>query len=252
MALLEVRDLTKYFGGLAAVNNLDLDVNQGEILGLIGPNGAGKTTFFNLISGFQRLNRGKVLFNGRVINGLKPSKIAALGLVRTFQADTLFQSKTVLDNLLVAQHLQQKAGFVSLLANSSTAQKDKGKSLKRAMDILESWGLVEVKDKLAESLPHGLQRALGMAIALSTDPQLIMLDEPVTGMTPVEKEAMMNHIKNIREQGTTILLVEHDMRSVMNSCDRIVVISFGKKIAEGLPEEIKKNEDVIESYLGSE
>jgi branched-chain amino acid transport system ATP-binding protein len=252
MTLLEVRGLTKYFGGLAAVSELDFDVNQGEILGLIGPNGAGKTTVFNLISGFYRPNKGRVIFKGRDITGLKPNKIAALGLVRTFQLTTLLHDKTVLQNIAMGLHLDHGLSPFGSVFNIRAAQREGTRIQQRAMEILERMELAEVKDELASNLPYGLQRTLGVAIALAAEPKLILLDEPVTGMTPVETEAMMGRIKSIREQGITVLLVEHDMRAVMNTCDRITVLNFGRKIAEGTPKQIRESKDVIESYLGTE
>jgi len=252
MVLLEVRGLTKYFGGLAAVSNLDFDVNQGQILGLIGPNGAGKTTVFNLISGFYRPNKGRVIFKGRDITGLKPNKIAALGLVRTFQTTTLFHDQTVSQNIAMALHLDQRLSSFGSVFNIRSAQREGERIQQGAMEILERMELAEMKDELAGSLPHGFQRALGVAIALAANPELILLDEPVTGMTAVETTTMMSRIQRIRDQGITVLLVEHDMRAVMDTCDRIVVLNFGRKITEGVPEGIKENKDVIESYLGSE
>lgn len=252
MALLEVRGLTKYFGGLGAVIDLDFDVNQGEVLGLIGPNGAGKTTVFNLISGFYHPSKGKVIFRGYDITSLKPSRIAALGLVRTFQTTTLFYDQTVLQNIVMALFLDQRLSSFGSVFNIRSAQREEERIQQRAIEILERMGLAEVKDKLAGSLPHGFQRALGVAIALAADPELMLLDEPVTGMTAVETTTMMSWIQRIRDQGITVLLVEHDMRAVMDTCDRIVVLNFGRKIAEGTPEETKENKDVIESYLGAE
>ena len=252
MALLEVRGLTKYFGGLAAVSELDFDVNQGEILGLVGPNGAGKTTVFNLISGFYRPNKGKVIFKGRNITGLKPNKIAALGLVRTFQATMLFQWQTVSQNIETGFHLDQGISSFSSVFNIRSARREKERIQQCTMDVLERMKLGEVKDELAASLPYGLQRALGVAIALAANPELLLLDEPVTGMTAGETVTMMSYIQRMRDQGVTVLLVEHNMRAVMNTCDKIVVLNFGRKIAEGVSEEIKENKNVIESYLGTE
>jgi branched-chain amino acid transport system ATP-binding protein len=252
MALLEVIGLTKYFGGLAAVNELDFDVNQGEILGLIGPNGAGKTTAFNLISGFTPPNRGKVIFKGQDIINLKPSKIAALGLVRTFQATTLLHDQTVLENIVIALHLSHRLNPFSTVFRVYAARKEKERLEQRAMELMESMELTEVRAELAGSLPHGVQRALGVTIAMAANPALLLLDEPVTGMTAVETEALMGRIKRVRDQGITVLLVEHDMRAVMGTCDRLVVLNFGKKIAEGTPAEIKENKEVVESYLGVE
>jgi branched-chain amino acid transport system ATP-binding protein len=252
MALLEVTGLTKYFGGLAAVNELDFDVNQGEILGLIGPNGAGKTTAFNLISGFISSNRGKVMFKEHDITRLKPNKIAALGLVRTFQATTLLHDQTVLENILIALHLNNRLNPFSTVFRIRAANKERERLKQRAFELMESMELTEVRDELAGSLPHGVQRALGVTIAMASDPSLLLLDEPVTGMTAVETEALMGRVKRVRDQGITILLVEHDMRAVMGTCDRLIVLNFGKKIAEGTPAEIKENKEVVESYLGVE
>jgi len=252
MALLEVRGLTKYFGGLAAVSELDFDVNQGEILGLIGSNGAGKTTAFNLISGFYRPNKGKIIFKGHSITGLRPYKIAALGVVRTFQQTALLNDQTVSQNIAMGLHLDQKTGFFASLFNTHSARRERERIQQRTTEILEFMGLAEVKDELATNLPHGFQRLLGVSMALATNPELILLDEPVTGMNAEETMTMMSLVRDIRQQGVTVLLVEHDMSAVMNTCDRIVVLSFGRKIADDVPERIRENNEVIESYLGSE
>lgn len=252
MALLEVRGLTKYFGGLAAVNELDFDVNKKEILGIIGPNGAGKTTAFNLITGFYRPTSGKIIFNGYDITGHKPNEIAGRGLVRTFQATLLFKSKTVLENVMLAHHLQQRTSFLGRLFDTPSAQREREKSRQQSMEILKFMGLARVKDELPSNLPHGLQRLLGVSIALPAKPQLILLDEPVTGMNAEETMTMMGRLQEIRKKGITIVLVEHHMKAVMAICDRIVVLNFGKKIAEDVPEKIRVNKDVIEAYLGSE
>jgi len=252
MALLEVRGLTKYFGGLAAVSELDFDVNQGEILGLIGSNGAGKTTAFNLISGFYRPNKGKIIFKGRSITGLRPDKIAALGVVRTFQQTALLNDQTVSQNIAMGLHLDQKTGFFASLFNTHSARRERERIQQRTTEILEFMGLAEVKDELATNLPHGFQRLLGVSMAIATNPELILLDEPVTGMNAEETMTMMSLVRDIRQQGVTVLLVEHDMSAVMNTCDRIVVLSFGRKIADDVPERIRENNEVIESYLGSE
>jgi branched-chain amino acid transport system ATP-binding protein len=252
MALLEVRGLTKYFGGLAAVSQLDFDVNKGEILGIIGPNGAGKTTVFNLITGFHRPTSGKLIFKGYDITRLKPNHIAQRGLVRTYQASTLFKSKNVLENIMMGHHLQQRAGFFSLLFNTHSARREEGRIKQQSIEISKFLGLDHVKDELPTNLPHGLQRILGVAIVLSTNPELMLLDEPVTGMNVQETMIMMDRVQQIRDRGVTIVLVEHDMKAVMSVCDRVVVLNFGRKIAEGVPEKVRENKDVIEAYLGSE
>jgi branched-chain amino acid transport system ATP-binding protein len=255
MALLEVSGLSKYFGGLAAINDLDLDVEEGEIRGVIGPNGAGKTTLFNVISGVYRPTRGSIHYQGREISGLKASEIAERGVVRTFQRTALFHDFTVLGNVSVARHLHAKEGFLGTLLGTSrfsVAKRTNDGNEKKAHEIVEFMGLADLKEELAWNLPHGHQRALGVAIALAAEPKLLMLDEPVTGMNPTETQHMTDLIRKLRDEwGITILLVEHDMKVVMGLCDKLTVLNFGEKLAEGLPDEIKDNEGVIEAYLGA-
>lgn len=251
MALLEIRGLTKRFGGLTAVDGLDFEVMQGEILGLIGPNGAGKTTLFNLISGVLKPTQGKIFFKGKDITGLKTYQRAARGVVRTFQSDNLFPDMTVLENLLLAHHLYSKTGFWGALFNSSVSRRDRQDVRQKSMSILEYCGLGALKDELAKNLSHGHQRVLGVALALAATHELMLLDEPLTGMNPGEVTAMLTLIQDIRKNGRTLVLVEHNMRAIMSLCDRIVAINFGKKMAEGLPIEIQNNQDVIEAYLGA-
>jgi branched-chain amino acid transport system ATP-binding protein len=234
MELLHVQGLTKYFGGMAAVIDLDFTVLKGEIMGLIGPNGAGKTTVFNLVTGFCPAKRGKITFKGQDITGFRPNRIAKLGLVRTFQSAGLFDSQTVFENVLLGYYSQNRGKQAHDLA----------------LEILNIVGLVEVKNELVANLPHGHRRVLGMAIALSADPELLLLDEPLTGMNSEETTNMINLIDRIRCQGISIMLVEHDMKAVMSICKRIMVLNFGRKLAEGTAEEIQANEEVIRSYLG--
>jgi branched-chain amino acid transport system ATP-binding protein len=250
--LLEVKGLSKYFGGLAAVNNLDFQISPGEIIGLIGPNGAGKTTVFNLVSGVLKPTAGKVFFGGEDITHLKPNEIARRGLVRTFQASVLFKDFTVIDNVIMGRHLHAGISFFQDVFNTALTQQRRNQILEKSLEIIHFTGLESYQNELAKNLPHGHQRALGIAVALATDPKFLMLDEPTTGMNVEEKEAIMSSVGRIRERGITILVVEHDMKVVMGLCERIGVLNFGVKIAEGSPDEIRTNPDVIQAYLGAE
>jgi branched-chain amino acid transport system ATP-binding protein len=250
--MLEAIKLTKYFGGLAAVNELNLTVNQNEILGLIGPNGAGKTTFFNVVSGFFPPTSGRVLFEGRDISQLEAHDIAHRGISRTFQASTLFMKLSVLENVFTGYHMSYRTGFLKRVLHTPLARKEEKGFKQKALETLEFMGMALLKDELAANLPHGFQRTLGIAMALATHPRLLLLDEPATGMNLNEKKAVIDLIRRIRDMGITIILVEHDMKVVMDLCDRIIVLNFGQKIAEGLPEEIKSNREVVEAYLGKE
>ena len=251
MALLEVRSLSKNFGGLAAVSDFDLDVEEGEIRGIIGPNGAGKTTLFNVISGIFRPSGGTINFEGKSIAGKRPSAIAAMGAVRTFQRTALFEEFDTMGNVSIARHLHARETIFGAIIG--TARKMERANEKRAEEIIEFIGLGEVKHELAINLSHGHQRALNVAMALAAEPRLLMLDEPVAGMNPSETATMTDIIRSLRKDwGITVILVEHDMRTVMDVCEKITVINFGRKLAEGTPDEIVSNNDVIEAYLGSE
>ena len=253
MALLETKKLRKNFGGLVAIQGLDVAVNQGEILGLIGPNGSGKTTFFNLISGIFKPTRGTIIFKGKDITGLPSNRIAKMGMGRTFQSTTLFKDETVLTNVEVGHHLLSKAGIGWDFFSTAHARRDKEDILKKSMELLEFMGLAAMQDELAKNLPHGHQRVLGVCIGLAIQPELLVLDEPVTGMNPEETSSMMKLLRKIRDdRGITIILVEHDMSAVMGLSDRMVVLNYGRKIAEGPPKEIRDNRAVIEAYLGTE
>ena len=248
-AILEIEGLTRRFGGLTAVDNLSFSVAAGEIHGLIGPNGAGKTTTFNVISGFYAPTSGQIRFDGQEIGGLAPDDIAALGLVRTFQQTTLFKELSVLDNLLIGAHLRISPGLFSAILGQRQAPEEQAREA--AHEQLAFFGLVDRQDELASTLPHGLQRALGMAVALMAEPRFLLLDEPFTGMNTEETRDIMGLIRRVRDRGITLLLVEHDMQAVMGLCDRITVLNFGRLLAEGMPNEIRTDPAVIEAYLGA-
>jgi branched-chain amino acid transport system ATP-binding protein len=250
--MLEVKKLNKSFGGLSAITDLDLVIFDSEILGVIGPNGAGKTTLFNVISGFHTPTGGNVIFNGCDITGLKAHQVAQIGISRTFQASNLFMSLSVLDNVFTCHHMSYKTTTWERFFHTPSAREEAKKLRQNTLDILEFMGLDPLKNEVAGQLTHGQQKTLGICMALATNPKLLLLDEPVTGMNPAEIQLMVNLISRIRSRGITIAVVEHNMQAVMNLCDRIVVLNHGEKIAEGSHEEIIENREVIEAYLGEE
>jgi branched-chain amino acid transport system ATP-binding protein len=252
MPLLEIKGVSMHFGGLAALERVSFQVSKGEIVGLIGPNGAGKTTMFNVISGIYRPTIGKIMYHGKNIAGCKFHKVSSMRLVRTFQLSSLYNEMTVLENVAVAHHLKSKTGFWGALFDTRSARRDRRDIEQSAIELLEFVRLAHFKYELAKNLPHGPQRALGVAIALAASPELLLLDEPLTGMHQEERLAMTDIIKALRDnRGITLMIVEHNIRAVMSICDRIVVLNFGNKIAEGLPAEICQNKNVVDAYLGS-
>jgi ABC-type branched-subunit amino acid transport system ATPase component len=250
-AILSVQGLCRFFGGLAAVIDLDFEVQTGEILSLIGPNGAGKTTLFNLITGALLPSRGKVRFSQKDITGLRPHETAGLGIARTFQTTTLFPEESVLDNLMIGYRCRTRMGIWDALFQTGRSREDERRSRRKAEEVLAFIGLADRAAEMAKNIPQESQKRLAVGLALATEPKLLLLDEPMGGLTEEENVGMMHLVQKIRSQGISILLIEHKMKIVMKISDRIVVLNYGRKIAQGPPEAVSRNGEVIEAYLGA-
>ncbi|BDH62592.1 ABC transporter ATP-binding protein [Lysinibacillus sp. PLM2] len=250
--VLEVKNITKNFGGISALTDVSFSINEGDIFGLIGPNGAGKTTMFNMITNIFEPTSGEIIFKGENITGLKPFKITEKGICRTYQNIRLFSQMSALNNVMVGGHSQTRSGVFSSVFRTKTQRNEEKMLQEKAEELLDLVGLLEHKDTIAENLAYGQQRRLEIARALASNPKLLLLDEPAAGMNEKETDSLYDLIKMVQSRGITVLIIEHDMPLVMKLCDRIAVLNFGEKLAEGTPEEIQNNEAVIEAYLGKE
>lgn len=252
MKLLEISNLTKSFGGVQAVNEVSFSVNRGEILAVIGPNGAGKTTLFNLITGIYPASSGNISFNGAEINGAAAHRIAKLGIARTFQNLQIFNNMSALENVMVGRHTKSKTGFMGAIFPLGRVQHEEREIVEKSLEKLALVGLADKALEAAINLPYGQQKMLEIARAVALEPELLLLDEPAAGLNSTETRELVDIIYGLRDQGMTILLVEHDMETVMEIADRLVVLDFGIKLAEGTPYEIQNNHEVITAYLGEE
>lgn len=251
MPLLAANQVTKVFGGLTAVNRVDLEIEKKTIASLIGPNGAGKTTFFNCLTGLYKPEGGELLFDGQPLIGRRPDQITALGIARTYQNIRLFGTMTALENVMVGQHVEMRSTTLGALLRTRATREEESRAVERAHELLEFVGLAGEEDSVARNLAYGDQRLLEIARALGSSPKLLLLDEPAAGMNPIETVEMMALVRRLRDElGITILLIEHDMRVVMNVSDQVSVLDYGEKIAEGSPDEVRANPRVVEAYLG--
>jgi len=248
--ILEARDVCQYFGGLKAVEKVNMKIEEGDIFGVIGPNGAGKTTFFNICSGIFKPTAGEIIFCGEPITGLLTEKIARKGMARTFQNIQLFKYMTVLENVKIGFHIRTKTTILSALLRSKRFRQDEKFATEKAAEILERVGLSEFRDTLASNLPYGIQRKVEIARALALDPKILLLDEPAAGMNPSETQELSDFVKKLNADGLTIVVIEHDMKFVMSTCNRILVLNFGQKICEGTPDVVRDDRNVNEAYFG--
>ena len=250
--MLKVNNLSIRFGGLVAVNSVNLTIERNEICGLIGPNGAGKTTLFNIISGVHKPNEGNIVFKGKNIQGLQPFQICELGISRTYQNINLFRNMTVLENLLVGTHCRLKAGLPASILRFGYQKREERESVEKAMALLKFFELESESNADAQSLPYGKQRLLEIARAMASEPDIMLLDEPAAGMNTTEKTELMKYIEKIHARGITLIIVDHDMRMMMGVTERLYVLNYGKQIATGTPDQVRNNPEVIQAYLGGD
>lgn len=250
MVILEAKDLCRYFGGLKAVDNVNMQVQKGEIFGIIGPNGAGKTTFFNVCSGTYTATSGDVLFNGKRITNKKPEEVARIGIARTFQNLKLFSYMTVAENIAVGFHIHSKETIFDAIFHTKRYRDAEAYIKEQTDQIIDTLGLSDLKNEMAGNLSYGVQRKVEIARCMALRPEILLLDEPAAGMNPMETQALLEFVKMLNAQGYTIVVIEHDMKFIMNLCDHILVMNYGKKICEGLPEDVRNNQEVQQAYLG--